>query len=542
MKKFLLPILLLAGYIAGAQTGSYSVSRWLDPYAGIDGGTGTVITTAINGDEITATSIPIGFTFSYCGTNYTQLSVSDNGWISLTNSTATTATNWDATYMSSISGGVGLIMPFWDDLKGNSGTLAFYQTSGSAPTRVFTFQWGSESAPWQSYGGLGTATFQVKLYETSGVIEYHYGPSTYSNKTATIGIANSVTDYRTLPDELSSAPSSIFYYLIDTTPPLNTVIEWAPPCPSPPPATTGTNTVCAGSTTTLANATTGGTWYSSSVSVADVDATTGVVTGVAAGVTNITYRVSPGCFAVTAVTVDAVPDTIAGGANACEGKTKLLTDATTGGTWSSSNTAVGSISTSGTFDGITTGTTTISYTLATTCQTTLDVTVNPEPTITGSRGACLTDTTVLTSAVTGGTWSSSNTGRALVDAYGNVTGVTLGAVIITYTAPSGCIDTQAMVVQTICGDAVKDVTARANKINIFPHPTNGNFSLSLPVSGSCEMTICDVYGKTIVRESFDVVKDKQINIDKSSSLPAGNYILKMVVGEQMYVDKLSVVK
>jgi hypothetical protein len=47
-------------------------------------------------------------------------------------------------------------------------------------------------------------------------------------------------------------------------------------------ATTGTSTVCVGSTTTLSNATSGGTWSSGSPGKATVGAATGVVTGVAA--------------------------------------------------------------------------------------------------------------------------------------------------------------------------------------------------------------------------------------------------------------------
>lgn len=54
---------------------------------------------------------------------------------------------------------------------------------------------------------------------------------------------------------------------------------------------TGTNTVCAGSQVTFANTTSNGTWSSANTAVATVNPTTGVITGVAAGSTNIIYSV-----------------------------------------------------------------------------------------------------------------------------------------------------------------------------------------------------------------------------------------------------------
>ncbi len=53
----------------------------------------------------------------------------------------------------------------------------------------------------------------------------------------------------------------------------------------------GANDVCDGSTITLSNPTANGTWSSANTAVATVDASTGVVTGVGAGNTNIIYSV-----------------------------------------------------------------------------------------------------------------------------------------------------------------------------------------------------------------------------------------------------------
>ncbi len=69
------------------------------------------------------------------------------------------------------------------------------------------------------------------------------------------------------------------------------------------PAIAGTLTVNAGSTTSLSDAATGGAWASSVTSTAIVGNSTGVVTGVAAGTSMITYTMSLGCYAITTVTV-----------------------------------------------------------------------------------------------------------------------------------------------------------------------------------------------------------------------------------------------
>ena len=69
-------------------------------------------------------------------------------------------------------------------------------------------------------------------------------------------------------------------------------------------AITGSNSVYIGSTTTLTDATSGGTWSSSVPSVATVDAN-GVVTGVGTGTTNITYQLSNthGCTTSSSYTI-----------------------------------------------------------------------------------------------------------------------------------------------------------------------------------------------------------------------------------------------
>src|ERR1043166_3723270 len=107
-------------------------------------------------------------------------------------------------------------------------------------------------------------------------------------------------------------------------------------------AISGSSSVCAGSTTTLSDATTGGTWSSNNTGVATINSS-GVVTGVSVGTATISYSKTNSCgtSSVTkSITVNtASPVAAITGASAlCVGSSIPLSDATSGGTWSSNNT------------------------------------------------------------------------------------------------------------------------------------------------------------------------------------------------------------
>ncbi len=221
----------------------------------------------------------------------------------------------------------------------------------------------------------------------------------------------------------------------------------------------GTPIVCAGSNTILTDATTGGIWSSVTLSVGTVDGS-GNVTGVSAGNTTISYTVANSCGTAAAtqvVTVNPLPgaSTISGTLTVCVGANTALTDASTGGLWTSSNPSTGTVSTSGVVSGISTGTTTISYTVTNSCGTavaTQVVTVNPLPnagTITGTPIVCAGANTALTDAAAGGAWSSVTSSVGTVDGSGNVTGVSAGNTIISYTVANSCGTAAATQVVTV---------------------------------------------------------------------------------------------
>ena len=135
----------------------------------------------------------------------------------------------------------------------------------------------------------------------------------------------------------------------------------------------GTSTVCAGNTTTLINGIAGGVWSSSNTGIATVNAS-GVVTGVSAGAATISYVLAGGCntaFALKSFTVNpgTAAGTLSGPATVVLGGNISLSATVSGGVWSSSNTAVATVSTTGIVTGIAAGAATISYSVSGSCGT-----------------------------------------------------------------------------------------------------------------------------------------------------------------------------
>ena len=147
-------------------------------------------------------------------------------------------------------------------------------------------------------------------------------------------------------------------------------------------AITGAGSVYVGSTITLADCITGGTWSSSNANA--TVSSSGVVSGVSAGTAIIRYIVSNLCGSDTvtkAITIFGVP-------SVCVGSTFTVSDVTAGGVWSSSNanaTVIG-----GVISGVSAGTDTIMYIVSTSCSSDtarITITINPLPnagTITGA--------------------------------------------------------------------------------------------------------------------------------------------------------------
>ncbi len=195
-------------------------------------------------------------------------------------------------------------------------------------------------------------------------------------------------------------------------------------------------TVCLGGTATLTDATGSGAWSSSASGIASITAG-GVITGNSVGTATILYTIA-GCSASTVATVNTAPGIILpANPQVCTGSSITLTDATSGGIWSSSATGTATVS-GGIVTGVTAGIATISYAIGT-CSSTTTVTVNPTPSAINPTpvSVCVGNNITLTDATGGGAWSSVAPSVATISAGGVVTAVSGGTATILYTA-GGC--------------------------------------------------------------------------------------------------------
>jgi len=188
---------------------------------------------------------------------------------------------------------------------------------------------------------------------------------------------------------------------------------------------TGTPSVCSGYTTQLADVTPGGTWSSDNPPVATIDAT-GLVSGVSAGTSDITYTVTDlhGCTNSATQTVAVDNTMVLTSAVGTDNQTQCINAAITTITYSTTGATGATVtglpagvtgswaSNTVTISGISTASGTFNYTVTTTggCSTntaTGTITVNPTNTIAlSSAVGSDTQTPCINSAITDITYST----------------------------------------------------------------------------------------------------------------------------------------
>jgi len=148
------------------------------------------------GDDVISSAITIPFTFNYFSTPYTSVFVSTNGFIQL-------GANSGSTYGAVIPTAAApnnVIAGVWDDLNvtGTGTPTVRYFTNGVSPNQVFVIEYTNV----KFYNGAannGSVNFQIKLYETSNIVEVHILNATdpaisahytgIENSTGTVGYA-----------------------------------------------------------------------------------------------------------------------------------------------------------------------------------------------------------------------------------------------------------------------------------------------------------------------------------------------------------------
>lgn len=312
---------------------------------------------------------------------------------------------------------------------------------------------------------------------------------------------------------------------------------------SPAPATiAGSLSICAGTTTSLFSATSGGTWTSSTPFVANVGYYTGVASATTVGTTTITYSLGSGCITTAVLTVNTLPSAITGATAVCAGANVTLSSASSGGVWTSSNTSVASAATGGVITGVAGGTAVISYTFPSTgCVTSRTISVDAAPaagTISAPTSIAVGSTTTLTSSLAGGTWSSSAPSIAnIVYVTGFLSGSAAGTAVISYTRTNSCgtaVATHAISV-TAPRPAPGYVTEGSATMEVYPNPANGLFTVSVASEGT--LTIFSYDGRVLISQQAMAGGN---TVAMPVGTAAGNYVIRYEAADHtIYSAQLS---
>ena len=136
----------------------------------LDMSSGTTTLVAVGLDDTRSSLTTIGFEFWFMGSVYTNFSCTENGIVQLGGNTVGAST-----YLISANTTLALLAPFANDMRVGSDGVVQSKTFGTAPNRVTVIEYKNNMIRYAVSAAAGTGTWQVRLYESTGVVEYVYG-------------------------------------------------------------------------------------------------------------------------------------------------------------------------------------------------------------------------------------------------------------------------------------------------------------------------------------------------------------------------------
>lgn len=177
--------------------------------------TGTALNLADDGEA----NVTMPFNFVFYGVTSADLRVGNNGGV-----------RFNATTGDVSNGNVALpnathaltFFPFWDDIDADTGNV-YYATVGTAPNRQFIIEWYNRP----HFSNVGSATFEMILYETTNRIEFVYPDTTFGNASYDNGVSATVG--------INQDGTNALQYSYNTAGsiPDGLGICWYPPAPGP---------------------------------------------------------------------------------------------------------------------------------------------------------------------------------------------------------------------------------------------------------------------------------------------------------------------
>ena len=196
-QELLFAVNLQDGGASSAARVAVSVSVARPPYtvstipADCDVVTGTTLPGAV-GDDAGNASEPLPIAFTFFGAPVAQWSASTNGYLQLWPTSGRSGGALGQAELPSANAPTGMLAVFWDDLDVRAGADVRWQVFDT-PSRHLTVQWTNVGF---CCGGTNPdrLTFQARLFERSGVIEYHYCALNGSMRTTGSGASIGMQD------------------------------------------------------------------------------------------------------------------------------------------------------------------------------------------------------------------------------------------------------------------------------------------------------------------------------------------------------------
>lgn len=173
-------------------------------------------TTQLLGPALDDTASPvtnIGFDFFFDGVRHSQFSCNANGLCRLGSVVVTT------TFINSLATVTAApkITPYWDDLCTGSNGKVHFKTTGAPGSRKLIVEWQNMKVPRDlGCGDAGTGTFQLWLFESTGVIQFVYGalPISIADSGYSVGLQSGVaTNFASV----SAAAATVSYAAANNT-------------------------------------------------------------------------------------------------------------------------------------------------------------------------------------------------------------------------------------------------------------------------------------------------------------------------------------
>ena len=297
------------------------------------------------------------------------------------------------------------------------------------------------------------------------------------------------------------------------------------------PPIAGSDTICANGSTWLTDIVGGGYWVSSNDSVATIDSTNGLMTGIIPGITYIVYTLPTGCTASLLVTAIPRVPPISSFNHVCTGSTIDLTDVLPGGTWTSANNYIASVDAAGVLSGHFPDTVNITYTINAFkgCYTTKTIKVDslPVPIISRNIG---THSVFTSNLYTSYQWYNDRNGLLPgATTFSYILPHANDSVYVTVIDTNGCKGSSAWFFYDFTG--VKNVNNA--DIKIFPNPA----STALYIESTVEVraVISTIDGRMLMQQAN--AKEMDIN-----TLAPGVYLLALYDTDDQVIMVRKIVK